>query len=435
MDHRILLLFSFFLDALIIYQYASRLFIPSRSVRFQLLSVNILYIILFILSLLKRTELHIVGFFTANALFLFTQYKLSLPLSLFHSAMLSAIMGASRLSLMGIMSKFPLLYLPDSNSRFIFSTILGKLFFFAAVYLLTHLYKKKNISQEYVHSQFFLMLIPLASVFIMYTFLFISRTSVFIYPTNFLVIICSILMLLMNFLVFGINKYHQKMRNDFTDMQLLFQKESDSARFYDFLLSQNENQKILIHDIKKHLQSIQLLNDNKSFEEIGLYIHNLMESFNLKATSQFCDNEMLNAILCRYQQQCKTRNISFYVDVRKGSVQHIYHHDLTALFCNLLDNAQDSAEKIQNSFIELTVRKQENSPLILIIMINSCDSAPLFDHEMLPLSRRAETGLHGYGLKSIRKIVTKYHGNLQMYYDKTFHTFHTIITLKSGTKL
>lgn len=33
-------------------------------------------------------------------------------------------------------------------------------------------------------------------------------------------------------------------------MQLLLQKESDSAQYYEMMLSQNENQSILIHDIK-----------------------------------------------------------------------------------------------------------------------------------------------------------------------------------------
>ena len=34
-------------------------------------------------------------------------------------------------------------------------------------------------------------------------------------------------------------------------MQLLLQKESDSVEYYEMMLSQNENQSILIHDIKK----------------------------------------------------------------------------------------------------------------------------------------------------------------------------------------
>lgn len=39
---------------------------------------------------------------------------------------------------------------------------------------------------------------------------------------------------------------------------------------------------------------------------------------------------------------------------------------------------------------------------------------------------------HGFGLKSIRKIVNSYHGDLQMYYHPDTRTFHTVITLKQS---
>ena len=55
---------------------------------------------------------------------------------------------------------------------------------------------------------------------------------------------------MVNLLVFGINQYNQKKSQEYTDMQLLLQKESDSVEYYEMMLSQNENQSILIHDIK-----------------------------------------------------------------------------------------------------------------------------------------------------------------------------------------
>lgn len=36
----------------------------------------------------------------------------------------------------------------------------------------------------------------------------------------------------------------------------------------------------------------------------------------------------------------------------------------------------------------------------------------------------------GTGIKSIRKTVAKYHGNMQMYYDQESLTFHAVITIK-----
>lgn len=90
-----------------------------------------------------------------------------------------------------------------------------------------------------------------------------------------------------------------------------------------------------------------------------------MESSDLKETSKVCDNEMLNAILCRYQRQCNEKHIVFHTDIRSDTVQNIYQHDLTSLFCNLLDNALESADNIPDSFIELTVEKRKIHLLLL----------------------------------------------------------------------
>ena len=155
-----------------------------------------------------------------------------------------------------------------------------------------------------------------------------------------------------------------------------------------------------------------------------------MESSDLRETTNICDNEMLNAILCRYQRQCNDKHIHFHTDIRSGTVQYIYQHDLTSLFCNLLENAMESAENIPDSFIELTVQKKENSPFVIIILINSCQNTPVYNQEGVPVSHKSNNGRHGFGIKSIKKVVKQYHGHLQMYYDNDSGTFHTIITLK-----
>ncbi len=69
--------------------------------------------------------------------------------------------------------------------------------------------------------------------------------------------------------MFGINQYHQKKNEEFTQMQLLLQQESDSTEYYEMLRLQNENQRILIHDIKKHLQSVAMLNERKEHDKIS----------------------------------------------------------------------------------------------------------------------------------------------------------------------
>ena len=431
MEHIILLFFSFFIEAVILWQYVSNLFSPSHSSKIRLAILSTLYTILFLFSLLRQTWLNIISFFVINTAFLYMLFKLKLLLALFHSAIITAIMVISELAVFGIMSRFIPHFLLEPGFGLVFYTVFSKIFFFAVTYLLIHLFKVKKTNQaQYDHSEVLLMLIPISSVFIMFTFLAIGETSSFLPPVDFMVTISAVFMLMVNLLVFGINQYNQKKSQEYTDMQLLLQKESDSIEYYEMMLSQNENQSILIHDIKKHLQSIKLLNEKKDSDKINIYIQQLMESSDLKETSKICDNEMLNAILCRYQRQCKDKHIIFHTDVRSGTVKNIYQHDLTSLFCNLLDNAVESADNIPDSFIELTIQKKEKSPCIVIIIINSCRNAPVYNQDGSPVSHKKNKARHGFGLKSIKKVVKQYHGNLQMYYDSNSATFHTIITLK-----
>lgn len=431
MKHIILLFFSLFTEAVILWQYSSSLFTSSHSIKTRLALLNALYAILFFLSLFEQTGLNVISFFVVNTIFLYMLFKIKLLLALFHSAILTAIMGISEIAVWGIISRFFPHFLLKTDSGLVFYTVFSKIFFFAVIYLLVHLFKEKKINQEqYNHSQLLLMLIPISSIFIIFTFAAIGETSAFAPPVDFMVTICAVFLLMVNLLVFGINQYSQKKAQEYTDMQLLLQKESDSVEYYEMILSQNENQSILIHDIKKHLQSIRLLNEKNDSDKINSYIEQLMESSDLRESSKICDNEMLNAILCRYQRQCNDKHIIFHTDVRSSAVQNIYQHDLTSLFCNLLDNAVESATNIPDSFIELTVQKKENSPFIVIILINSCRNSPVYDQDGLPVSHKTNKNRHGFGIKSIKKVVKQYHGNLQMYYDNNSGTFHTIITLK-----
>lgn len=431
MGHIVLLFFSFFTEAVILWQYTDSLFTPSHNNRIRLAVLSAFYTFLFFISFLEQIGINIVCFFVINTVFVYTFFNLKWFLSIFHSAILTAIMGISELAVFGIMSRFFPHFLIEASVGFVFFTIFSKIFFFAIIYILIHIFKdKQEYRQHCNHSELLLMLIPVSSIFIMFTFLAIGETSSFAAPIDFMVTICAMFLLMMNLLIFGINQYNQKKAQEFIDMQLLLQKESDSVEYYEMLLAQNENQSILIHDIKKHLHSIKLLNEKKASEQIDSYIQQLMESSDLKETAKICDHEMLNAILCRYQRQCNDKHIVFHTDIRSGTVQNISPYDLTSLFCNLMDNAVESAQNIPDSFIELTVQKKENSSFIIIIVINSCRNTPVYDQNGTPISYKKGNGRHGFGIKSIQKIVKQYHGNLEMYYDNHSGTFHTIITLK-----
>lgn len=155
-----------------------------------------------------------------------------------------------------------------------------------------------------------------------------------------------------------------------------------------------------------------------------------MVSSDLKEASRLCDHEMLNTILCQYKRQCDNKHISFHVDIRHGTTDFIADSDLTSLFGNLLDNAMEAAGSIPEAFIEITTARRANTPFIVITVINSSRKNPFSNPQGTLATSKSDKRRHGFGIKSIRKTVGKYQGDIKMYYNDDTLTFHTIITLK-----
>ena len=193
MEYIILLIFSFFTEAVILWQYAASLFSPSHSGKKRLTLLSVLYVLLFFLSLLGQTWLNIISFFVINTVFLYIMFNLKLLLALFHSAILTAIMGISELAVLGMISRFFPHFLLEASVGLVFYTVFSKITFFAVVYLLSWLFKGNKAAQEpYGHSEILLMFIPLSSILMMFTLLSIGETTAYAPPVEFLVTICAV---------------------------------------------------------------------------------------------------------------------------------------------------------------------------------------------------------------------------------------------------
>lgn len=425
--------FSFLTEAIILWQYASGLFAAGQTAKKRCITLCGLYLVLFAASLFDSKLVNIALYFVFNFAFLVTQYCLNTYSAFFHSSILASVMILCEVMVYYIIRYFsPHFFEKGESFHFLaIFAIFSKLMFFTVIYIILHFLKGlQNRGEQQDRSAFLLASVPIASIFAMITFTKISDSFDLPSGLNWMVTLSAVLLLAINLLTFGIEQYNRKKNLEFTEMQLLLQKESDSAQYYEMLLSQHENQSILIHDIKKHLQSINTLNDRREHDKIKEYIRELMRSSDLKEVPRLCDHEMLNAILARYGRQCLDRHIAFHADIRSGIIDLIANTDITSLFCNLLDNAVEAAECIPGSFIEINVCRHEKTPFTIITVINSCRKNPFEEPSGRLITAKPNKRKHGFGIKSIQKIVVKYHGDMQMYYDQESHTFHTVITLK-----
>lgn len=430
-------LFSFFIEAVILWQYTSTLFVPKQRMRARLILLCTLYLILFAVSLFDFKWLNVSLYLLVNFIFLITMYRLKWHSALFHSAVLAAVMSMCELTVYSIIGHFAPHFFTKTTSaqNIILFGIFSKMIFFTVIYILMLFFKeRREYTQKHDKYTLPLVFIPLSSVYVMLTFVSVSDACTLSPALSFMVTLGAVFLLITNLLVFGINQYNQKKNAEFTEMQLLLQKEANVAEYYAMLLTQNENQNILIHDIKKHLQSIRILNDKKECAKINAYVEQLLLSSDLKESARLCDHELLNAILCRYQRKCDDSQISFHADIRHGTIDFIADNDLTSLFCNLLDNALEAARDIPAAFLEINTNKRAGTPFIVITVVNSSRTNPFTDSQGSLTSHKPDKRGHGFGIKSIRKAVSKYHGDMQMYYHDDTLTFHTVITLKSSVQ-
>lgn len=86
-------------------------------------------------------------------------------------------------------------------------------------------------------------------------------------PLNYLLILSSFFMLLINILIFGLFEHIKQKNSEIAELTLQNQRDADSVEYYKALVSQDEKQKVLIHDIKKHLNAIASLNEQHDSEK------------------------------------------------------------------------------------------------------------------------------------------------------------------------
>ena len=424
-------LLIYLVEALAWGQYTANVFQPKRGRKTCLVSLFAIYTVLLLIFQMHMTWLNISGFLLGNLVFILLCFDSKLPAALFHAGVSTALMSTCEL----IAYPFTL---QDTNDihyffKMILWAILSKtLYAVSLIFLSRAIHEEKTRAENSDSIILSLICFPMVSSVIMFILYMISISYPISKEHGRLISAGAILLLFMNLLVIYIY-IHSKQRNrSLTEMQLSLQKEHDLSEYYQNMLKQNENQRILIHDIKNHLHTIALLNMQNAREQVDDYILQLTQSPALASSARICDNKLLNLILYQYQQLCNEKAINLHLDIRSCVIDFMEDNDITSLVCNLLDNAIESAENITGGYIELDIKKEASSPFTVITLVNSCRISPFSKDGRRLVSHKKNPLRHGYGMKSVERIVRKYNGEMKTYFDFESAAFHTVIMLRNS---
>lgn len=387
------------------------------------------YSLLFALSQFKNVLINTVAFLFVNLILLFSNFACKKLIGIIQVAFLTVVMGGTEVlagNLMSCLSHDFKAYQYDISVMIPLS-VLSCLLYFFVMQIIAKLIKPAKDGTD-TSTVFLLSILPVVSVLITMTITYISITTQIKPIVGILMAISVIALLMVNILVTVVYNHIQKMYNDRLELELIAQKAKMDTENYKILENQYENQRVLIHDIRGHMQVMRGLLESKNYDELENYLLDMERDPALQKIVRLCDNTVLNVILVHHASICKSLGIDVNFDIRQHSVDFISAHDITAIFDNLLTNAEEAAKNTSEKYIKLSATQQGETG-VLITVINSCNSAPDMDEDGNIKTKEKDKEHHGVGLKSVKQAVQRYHGVSRMYYSNEENRFHSVIHL------
>lgn len=387
------------------------------------------YSLLFALSQFKNVLINTIAFLFVNLILLFSNFACKKLIGIIQVAFLTVVMGGTEVlagNLMSCLSHDFKAYQYDISVMIPLS-VLSCLLYFFVIQIIAKLIKPAKDGTD-TSTVFLLSILPVVSVLITMTIAYISITTRIKPIVGILMAISVIALLMVNILVTVVYNHIQKMYNDRLELELIAQKAKMDTENYKILENQYENQRVLIHDIRGHMQVMRGLLESKNYDELENYLLDMERDPALQKIARLCDNTVLNVILVHHASICKSLDIDIDFDIRQHSVDFISAHDITAIFDNLLTNAEEAAKNTSEKYIKLSATQQGETG-VLITVINSCNSAPDMDEDGNIKTKKEDKEHHGVGLKSVKQAVQRYHGVSRMYYSNEENRFHSVIHL------
>lgn len=380
--------------------------------------------------------------FMINAIFLSIIYflicinlfNIGIKEGIFHSLLITIIMYGSELLPIG----FFLVIFSETFSIFEYSieliilSIMTKLLYFLIIEIIRNKFiivNKNDKTNLNIKPAGYLWSFPFATflIYLIMYYILISYDN-----SNYFKMflsISAIVLLFSNALVYMEYQYNQNLLIDKAKNQIQLEKETKDKEFYQMLYQEQEKQKMLIHDIKKHMNILKSYAQDNSMDLIKNYLYEIENSALYTQTLKICDNNTLNIVLTHYKNLFAKNKIESSFTVVPQSLDFMKETDITSIISNLLENALEANMNLEEAFVTLSIITDRNRNLTIIKMINSCNCSSLKSNDKSFLTSKTDTISHGYGLKSIEKTVEEYAGFCDFYNEE--NTFHSFISFEN----
>ena len=364
-----------------------------------------------------------------NAAFSLICFKMKPLKSIFYANILVVISTLIEMSTVFLISSFTNRYLANYQSEVILiivEVVSSKILYFLVTVILIKFVHKDSL---YVKIPIGFYIYPITSLITVISLWYICIKDKMTYDSQVIISVISVLLLFSTVFLFFSYQYRAKRENQLVILQQEQDKNKTDLIYYEVLEEQNNNLRTYAHDAKNHLMAIQNLNNDPEIEN---YISKLLKRLADYSNVSHSGNRILDVIINKYITECRLKEILFEFDVKNNNLSDIEYYDIVTILTNLLDNAVEASEKSDKKYILLETDYRNNFSVIIIT--NSCNRAPTFDALSIPKTTKENKLIHGVGIKSVKKTLKKYSGDVAFEYNPDNKLFSATIMLQHINK-
>lgn len=225
-----------------------------------------------------------------------------------------------------------------------------------------------------------------------------TRNQTTIFAESLYQMLCGVFILLLQF---GVMERAKLSRSVDIMRELVHQQHEQFRQSKESIALVNEK----YHDLKGLLESFQGQISQEQVEQ-------LKQKVGEYDTFVDTGNRVLNVVLAEKRAACRRRGIEFTAFLDGRTLDFMEELDLYALIGNALNNAIDAVSKLEegDQFITLTATARDG---MVTIHVENPYSGEIVMEDHLPKSQR-DARYHGFGMKSMERIVEKYGGTMSI---------------------
>lgn len=225
-----------------------------------------------------------------------------------------------------------------------------------------------------------------------------------VFPYLLLIISVLLISIFLNSIKSEKEKAKREIVNEKLDMQY---------KYYLMVKESQEKMKQVYHDMNNHMENIRSLKNTS--EDVNEYINNIEDEVKNNKNIYNTGNALLDIILYEKSKDCIKNNIDFNVGIDFSKCEFIDMIDISSIFSNLIDNAIEACNKINDNNIEkyITIKGTFIKSYYVVRCENSKTNKVIIKNNKI-LTSKKDKFLHGIGLDSIKSSIKRYNGELKI---------------------